>query len=160
MLSQITANGPTAIGVLGSTDGFNFAGVVGVGEHLVGLLDADKAELATALMGGGTLSSLNGIGLSGTVYGHGTINGNFTNSGAVVGTGDGITMTGVVDGTGSLSNVKITGLLRAGASPAFLAIGDGSQLDSAEIEIGGTDGGQMDKDTWKTTAGDYDRFYV
>jgi len=148
--SLITAAGDTLIGVASSTSGFNFAGGVNAGSNLVGVIDKNEAEVfAVLLEAGGTLSSLNGILLSGLVVnnssgvGPATINGNFTNNGFVDGADDGITMTGVVDGTGSFSNVKFEGLFRAGASAGFVAAGNGSEVPYHQVEVFGPEHGQV-----------------
>ncbi|MHC4177494.1 MAG: hypothetical protein ACYSWU_08310, partial [Planctomycetota bacterium] len=75
----------TDIGVLDADDGYAYQGALEVGPHMLGLKDADEAELYGAHMAGGTISTFNGLrllplnpadGLNSRLYGFGTVNGN------------------------------------------------------------------------------------
>ena len=134
--SILIVTGPSDIGLLGSTDGYDFQGILIVGPHMVGLKDANLAQLYSAQLAGGTLSSFNGIEVqpfvpavpTSMVQGNGTINGNVTLSRpgaafAVIRGTSGllpITMTGTVNGNATMSNVIRTGLYKPGFSPSFI----------------------------------------
>jgi len=134
--SALQALGAMDVGLLDQTDGYAFQGRLNVGANIVGLKDANLAQLYGADLAGGTLSSFNGIEVQpyippqqpGTmVIGTGTINGNVTLSrpgepyAVIRGTSgaDPIVMTGTVNGNGNMINVIRTGLYKPGFSPAF-----------------------------------------
>ena len=173
--STLTAKGTLLIGDASSTTGFDFGGVVNVGSHLVGLIDADQAELHGATIAGGTLSSLTSIQMAVTdtsdintaLTGYGTVNGKFTagasgQSGAAFVIGDasngGITMTGTVNGNGVWQNVTQAGLFTAGFSPGYNLFGENSSLNATIVEIGGDQAAVFNGAA--TTPGDYDQGYV
>ena len=86
---RITANGLLMIGEAGSTTGFDFDGTLNVGANTVILLDADAARLGGAVLleKGGKLVATSGMILDSegslTVAGGASIEGSFTNRGAV-----------------------------------------------------------------------------
>ena len=108
-LSRITAVGTTTIGDVTIADGFNFSGIVDVGPYVVGLVDADQAELFSALLDVGTLWSVNGISLSGQLLGHGTITGNLAME-------DGSEYACELSSPGSADKVTVTGQLDLGST--------------------------------------------
>jgi len=134
--STLEATGAMDVGVLDDAHGYDFQGRLTVGPHMVGLKDANLAELYGAQLAGGTLSSFNGIQVqpfvpsvpTSMVQGSGTINGNVTLSRpgagfAVIRGTSGllpITMTGTVNGNAVMVNVIRTGLYKPGFSPTFL----------------------------------------
>ncbi|MHC4181530.1 MAG: hypothetical protein ACYSWU_28885, partial [Planctomycetota bacterium] len=131
--STLAVAGPADIGLLSETDGWAYQGALEVGPHLVGLKDADEAELYGAHMAGGTISSFNGIrllplnpadGFNSRLYGFGEVNGNVvmgieghpTAAFVVADLGQTIEFTGVVQTGNStfVNDVSISGTERVG----------------------------------------------
>lgn len=174
--SQLTAAGPLLVGNPASPSGFNFGGTVNAGSHLVGLIDADQAELHGATIAGGAISSLTSIQMQPSdvgnqqtwITGYGAINGAFTagvsgNPSQAIVAGDaangGIEMPGVVNGNGLWINVQHTGLFTSGFSPAYTPVGgNGSQTGASIIEIFGPNAGSLSGTIG--VPGDFDQFYV
>ncbi|MHC4177948.1 MAG: LamG-like jellyroll fold domain-containing protein, partial [Planctomycetota bacterium] len=135
--AALEVTGTTDIGLLGETDGYAYVGALEVGSHMVGLKDADQAELYGAHMAGGTISTFNGLrllpinmadGLNSRLYGYGTVNGNVVagiegnpvSAVVVADLGKNINFTGVVQTGNStfVGDVSISGTERVGFSPA------------------------------------------
>ncbi|MFK8114476.1 MAG: VCBS domain-containing protein, partial [Rubripirellula sp.] len=161
--SSITADGDLVLGDANSTGGFNSAGEIHVHDHMVTLLDADRAVLGSLTQLGsgpnpGTLFAGNGFlvpeGNSVEGYGElgspndiamlsllrGTVSGRSMN--------EKVTLPGYIGGNGGLNNAEVTGSYSPGFSPAIsvngsVAYGAGLNLI---MEVGGnTPGSQHDQ---------------
>ncbi len=166
--AYLTANGNLNVGNIASPTGFDFSGIVEVGNHMVGLADADAAEVKYANLDGGTLSSFNGIELVALAYvcGGGIVSGNVhsTSTASIVGNGPGeeLDFTAVLSGQwAQFEYVVVSGLLQAGDSPAFVPLGPGVTLADVEIKVSGSEDGTVGPaPDYDFTAGDYTQFYV
>ena len=139
---QLTATGNLVAGDLTSTNGFDLGGGVNVGSQGVTLLDADQVDLGGGTIAGGSLATLNGLELSGTFGGNGTVNGPLVNNGVVAGPAApaALTFIGPVSGIGSFTgNIRILDSLSPGNSAAAVSFEHISLGDQAllTIELGG-----------------------
>lgn len=110
--STITATGDLALGRATSSLGFSHAGGLNVNGSTVTLLDSGLAALGVdTFLDNGTLAAANGVsvGVGDTVRGNGTIDADITNAGTILAQNAGLTINGVLSGTGeSTSGTRIT----------------------------------------------------
>lgn len=153
--STIDATGGNLGAGLGTaSNGFYGNGTLIVGSNSVTLLDADAVVLDSAALvtlgsagGEGSLLAARGITLNsgGHINGHGTIDTPnlsslpLSNSGAISGTSlaEPLTLTGYVNGAGTLDNVAFTGTFSPGPSAASVNLGSAEYDGTLDIEIGG-----------------------
>ncbi len=157
--NTITASGgPLTLGDANSATGFTlFGGTLAVGPNAVNLASSDKAKLGTSTtMAGGTLASFNGVllggGANGTTVdagktlsssGASTVNGPFTNNGAVTVQTGTLTFNALVNGAGSFGGagtVVFNGGYSPGNSPALVSLTNAAfgPFDTLTMELGGT----------------------
>ena len=173
-LSTVQLSGSADIGVLSSTDGWAYQGALEIGDNMLGLKDADGAELYGGVMlEGGTLSSFNGIevqpGIPGPtqaatqIRGYGVIDNAVHFDNSVVwadAANGGITFPGIVSGNPRLlRNIVLTGLNRLGASAAQTPISgrfEGGTVTTRVIY--GSNSWTFDPVAWVGVGGEYDAF--
>ncbi len=102
--SSVTASGGTlTVGDATDSNGFSTDGLISTEAGAVLILqNADPVEInGNADLAGGTLSAPNGINLTGTISGHGTVTADLTNNGTIAGGPGTLRFEGAVSGTGS-----------------------------------------------------------
>lgn len=155
--NAIQASGGLSLGDINSASGFDFGGHLIVGSHRVVLLDQDQAHLgvSTTLTNGGQLEAGKGISLGNgetlKYTGDASILGNFTNNGAVSGSGGALTFLNDVNGAGSFAgDIVFHADYNPGNSPATVDFNGGNATYDATsvltMEImGSTPGTQYDQ---------------
>ncbi|WP_165440692.1 Ig-like domain-containing protein [Rubripirellula amarantea] len=153
--SQLNVTDDAFIGDAASPNGFEMLGeLVVAGNTTLELLDSNAVELGmqTTLGGGGnsaTVVAANGFALLAgqSVSGYGTLDSpdqigqRIRNNGSIVGNSlaEPVTISGFLDGIGSLSNVRLTGTYSPGASPAQVSNGsvEYTATSNTLMEVGG-----------------------
>ncbi|MCB1996681.1 MAG: PEP-CTERM sorting domain-containing protein [Rhodoferax sp.] len=114
------SGGTLTLGALAAAGGYRFDGTLDIGSQDVAILSADQARLGslTTMGAGGRLSTVHGaelgVGKTLTFAGNASIQGDFTNNGAVSGSGGALTFFNDVNGAGSFAGDIV---FRAGYSP-------------------------------------------
>jgi len=128
--TTITPTGALTLGTLSSTGGIALQGSLAVESHAVTLRDADLATLGNVTMATGTLSMPNGglLPAGKSISGKGLVQGDLTNTGSLVSSGDGLRFSGLLLGVGQgITGDKVT-FLSGGGFRGSGAIG--CELDS------------------------------
>lgn len=149
----IEASGPLVLGDLGSSTGYDFPGTLLVGSHLVALLDADEAQLASGVLEGGTLATATSLRITGSLSaaGQSVVNGIVNNASIVkvAHASSTLTFTGPVTGSGSFSGeglVIFQSSYSPGDSPAAVQLVNADFHDLLLLEIAGrTPGDEYDQ---------------
>lgn len=130
-------DGNLSLGNLGSATGFAFDGLLEVGQRMVALLSAGRAQLGhtTSLADGGQLATVHGANLAAgqrlLFTGQASVLGDFVNNGQVLGTSGTLRFLNDVSGAGSFAGqVVFEAGYRPGNSPATV------RFDGGDVHFG------------------------
>lgn len=132
----IVAEGPLALGSAGNAAGFLMRGTLDVGAHNVTLRDADSAMVGVALIDGGQLFLPEGGGVieSGKrLVGRGTVHGDLTNRGHVIGSGAELRFAGMLIGSGAGVSADTMRFLAGGGFEGMGVLDGRVRCDSGSV---------------------------